>query len=297
MRAYVPDYELRASRDLSGALDLLAEEPGAWRPFAGGTDLMVLLEAGLLAHKKFLSVRHLEELRGVEVSPDHVTLGALTTYTDVQRDETLRREFPALCAAARETGGWAIQNRGTLGGNVANASPAADSPPALSAYGAQLELVSAAGARWLDYADFHTGYKQMDMRADELLWRIRLPRTTGDLQTYYRKVGTRKAQAISKVCFAAGARLGGDGRIRDARLGLGSVAPTVVRCARTEDMLRDRTPDEATIKDARAMLAQEIAPIDDMRSTAEYRLRVAANLLADFLSTLKTDSKASNIST
>ena len=285
MRAYVPDYELRAPPTLAGALDLLAEEPGAWRPFAGGTDLMVLLEAGLLAHKKFVSVWHLEELKGVEVSSDHVTLGALTTYTDVRRDETLRLEFPALCAAARETGGWAIQNRGTLGGNVANASPAADSPPALSAYGAKVELVSAVGSRWLDYAEFHTGYKQTAMRADELIARIRLPRPAPGTVSYYRKVGTRRAQAISKVCLAAVARAEGH-RIASARIALGSVAPTVVRCMRTEELLRDQPVDEKLIAAARASLSEEIAPIDDVRSTAEYRLLVAANLLEDFLSQL-----------
>jgi CO/xanthine dehydrogenase FAD-binding subunit len=283
VRAYLPDYDLRTPQTLSDALALMAREAGVWRAFAGGTDLMVLLEFGALKHRNFLSIRHLPELRGIEITPEHVALGALTTYTEIQRDETLRREFPLLAAAARETGGIAIQNRGTLGGNVVNASPAADSPPALLVYDAELELVSARGARWLAYRNFHTGYKQSEMRADELLRRIRLPRTTAGLRTYYRKVGTRKAQAISKICFAAGARLAGDGRITDARLGLGSVAPTVLRCTRTEDALRDRTPDAETIKAACAMLVEEIAPIDDMRSTAEYRARVAANLLADFL--------------
>ena len=201
----------------------------------------------------------------------------------------MQREFPLLCAAARETGGIAIQNRGTLGGNIANASPAADSPPALLVYDAELELVSERGTRRVEYRNFHTGYKQMDMRADELLSRIVLPRTTNDLKTYYRKVGTRKAQAISKICFATGARLASGGRIGDVRIALGSVAPTVVRCTRTEDLLRDQNLDEATIKAACAMLAQEIAPIDDMRSTAQYRLRVAANLLADFLLSLKAN--------
>jgi CO/xanthine dehydrogenase FAD-binding subunit len=283
VRSYLPDYDLRAPKSLADALDLMAREAGVWRAFAGGTDLMVLLEFGALKHRNFLSIRHLPELRGIEVTPEHVAIGALTTYTDIQRDADVRREFPLLGAAARETGGIAIQNRGTLGGNVVNASPAADSPPALLVYDAELELISASGARRVAYRDFHTGYKRMDMRADELLARIRLPRATGDWQTYYRKVGTRKAQAISKICFAAGARLGGDGRIRDARLALGSVAPTVLRCARTEDALRNRTPDEETIKAACAMLVEEITPIDDMRSTAEYRARVAANLLADFL--------------
>ena len=297
MRAYLPDYELRRPQSLSDALELLTREPGVWRAFAGGTDLMVLLEFNLLKHRNFLSIRHLRELKGIEVTPTHVALGALATYTEVQRHETMRREFPLLCAAARETGGIAIQNRGTLGGNIVNASPAADSPPALLVYDAELELISAAGTRRVEYRNFHTGYKQMDLRADELLYRIHLPRATNDLKTYYRKVGTRKAQAISKICFATGARMSG-GRINDLRIALGSVAPTVVRCARTEELLRGQTLDEATIKAACAMLAQEIAPIDDMRSTAQYRLRVAANLLADFLSTLKTtDGGASNHTT
>lgn len=282
MRAYLPDYELRAPRDLAATLELLAREPGVWRALAGGTDVLVLLEAGLLAHKQLLSIWHLAELKGIEVGADYVTLGALTTYTDVQRHETMRREFPLLCAAARETGGIAIQNRGTLGGNVVNASPAADSPPALLVYDAELEFVSTRGARRIAYDGFHTGYKQMNIAPDELLWRIHLPRRTDELQTYYRKVGTRKAQAISKVCLAAAARLH-DGRINDVRIALGSVAPTVVRCTRTEALLRDQQVDDATVKAAREMLLQEIVPIDDVRSTAAYRLRVAANLLTDFL--------------
>jgi CO/xanthine dehydrogenase FAD-binding subunit len=232
-----------------------------------------------------LSVWQLRELKGVEVTSEHVTLGALTTYSEVQREEVLRREFPSLVAAARETGGWAIQNRGTLGGNIANASPAADSPPALLAYDAELELISARGARWVAYKDFHTGYKQMDMRPDELLARIRLPRNTSGLKTYYRKVGTRKAQAISKVCFAAGAHMDGD-KLADIRIALGSVAPTVVRCYETENLLRGGAISDALIKSARAALMKEIVPIDDVRSTAEYRLHVAANVLEDYLSSL-----------
>jgi CO/xanthine dehydrogenase FAD-binding subunit len=283
VRAYLPDYELRAPKSLDQALELMAHEPGVWRAFAGGTDLMVLLEFGLLKHRNFLSIWKLDELKGIEVTPEHIHVGALVTYTQIQRDETIKREFPLLVAAARETGGFAIQNRGTLGGNIVNASPAADTPPALLVYDAEIELVSASGARWIEYRDFHTGYRQTLMHEDELLRRIRLRRRTHDLKTYYRKVGTRKAQAISKVCFAAGARLRGDGRLGDVHIGMGSVAPVVLRCTRTEELLRDQKPDEATIKAARASLLEEIAPIDDMRSTAQYRLRVAANLLADFL--------------
>src|SRR2546428_1214384 len=210
MRAYVPSYHLVSPPTLSEALNLLSQNEEVWKPFAGGTDLMVLLESGQLPQKNYVNIRNLKELRGIEVSDDQVTLGALTTYTEVQNDKVLREEFPMLCQAASETGGLAIQNRGTLGGNIVNASPAADSPPALLAYEAELELVSTQGARWVPYHSFHTGYKEMNIRPDELLVRIRLPRTTRGLKQYYRKVGTRKAQAISKVCIAALAQINDD---------------------------------------------------------------------------------------
>ncbi len=216
MRAYVPAYDLRVPQNLSETLALLAIEPGTWQPFAGGTDLMVLLEAGKLAQKRFLSLSKLVELRGMEVMADAVMMGALTTYTEVQKHRLLQAEFPLLCAAARETGSIATQNRGTLGGNIVNASPAADSPPALLVYDAEIELVSARGTRWLPYHEFHTGYKKMLLAPDELLRRIRLPRRAKPWRQYYRKVGTRKAQAISKVCFAVAAQMEENGR-RGAR--------------------------------------------------------------------------------
>jgi CO/xanthine dehydrogenase FAD-binding subunit len=285
MRAYLPDYELRTPGSLDDALRLLSNEPGIWKPFAGGTDLMVLFEAGRLAHKKYVNIWNLAELRGISVTDEYVALGALTTYTEVQGNEVLQREFPMLCQAASETGGLAIQNRGTLGGNIANASPAGDSPPALLVYDAQLELVSAQGSRLIPYNGFHTSYKQMLLRPDELIKSIRLPRTREPWRQYYRKVGTRKAQAISKICFAGLARLDGE-QIKDVRIAVGSVAPTVVRCSRTEDALRDRKVDAATVSAARAELALEISPIDDIRSTANYRLQVAMNVLEDFLTKL-----------
>ena len=282
MRAFIPDYQLTTPASLADALALLKNEPGVWKPFAGGTDLMVLLEAGKLPHRNYINIWGLNELRGIDATGTHVTLGALTTYTEVQAHPILRSEFPMLCQAASETGGLAIQNRGTLGGNIINASPAADSPPALLAYDAEIELVSSAGARWVPYHGFHTGYKQMHLGADELLARIRLPRNTAGVTHYYRKVGTRKAQAISKVCLAATGRMN-DGQIDDSRIALGSVAPIVVRCVQTEDSLRGQKPDAQTIAAACNTLAREISPIDDIRSTADYRLQVTKNLLTDFL--------------
>ncbi|HEX8139425.1 MAG TPA: FAD binding domain-containing protein, partial [Pyrinomonadaceae bacterium] len=219
---------------------------------------------------------------GIEVTDEYVTLGALTTYTDVRRSAVLQREFPLLCRAAAETGGLAIQNRGTLGGNIVNASPAADSPPALLVYDAELELLSTRGPRWLAYDGFHTGYKQIRMGPDELLGRIRLPRRAGSLGQYYRKVGTRKAQAISKICLAGAARVRG-GTIEEIRIAVGSVAPTVLRAVETEKLLRGQKPEPGVIRAAREAFSKEMAPIDDIRSTANYRLRVAANVLEDFL--------------
>jgi CO/xanthine dehydrogenase FAD-binding subunit len=287
MRAFVPDYKLKNAESLGEALNILSSEPDVWKPFAGGTDLMVLLEAGKLPHKNYLNIWNLNELRGIQVTEHHVTLGALTTYTQIQLHPVLHAEFPMLCQAASETGGLAIQNRGTLGGNIVNASPAADSPPALLVYDAELELLSTAGSRWVPYHGFHTGYKQMLIRRDELLARIRLARTSKNLRHYYRKVGTRKAQAISKVCLAALASVEGE-QFQDVRIALGSVAPIPIRCVKTESALRNQsiTPINRVLDLGKTALAAEIAPIDDIRSTADYRLRVGLNLLGEFLSGL-----------
>jgi CO/xanthine dehydrogenase FAD-binding subunit len=179
LRASLPSYELVAPRNLDAALEILTREPDVWKLFAGGTDLMVLLEAGKLPRRKFLSIWKFAELRGIEVTSESLSIGALSTYAEIQRNEILQREFPLLCRAASETGSVATQNRGTLGGNIANASPAADSPPALMVYDAEIELISAKGARRVAYRDFHTGYKKMQMRDDELIWRVHLNREIG----------------------------------------------------------------------------------------------------------------------
>lgn len=285
MRGYVPTYQVISPARLAEALDVLAQDNGAWKPFAGGTDLMVLLEAGRLPHKNYVNIWNLKELRGIEVTEVQVTLGALTTYTEVQNHPVLREEFPMLCQAAQETGGIAIQNRGTLGGNIVNASPAADSPPALLAYDAELELVSKDGARRIHYSGFHNGYKQMDILPGELLRAIHLPRKTRGLTHYYRKVGTRKAQAISKVCISAVAGMK-DGAIDHLRIALGSVAPIPIRCFKTENAVNGQQLNDQMIAAAKQSLADEISPIDDIRSTRDYRLQVSLNLLEDFLSHL-----------
>lgn len=286
MRAYLPSFAMRGARSLDEALPLLAEPAGEWRPFAGGTDLMVQLAAGTLSHQQFVNLWGIEELRRIEADADAVTLGALVTFTDIGRSDLLRAEFPLLLQAAAEIGGVANQNRATIGGNIANASPAADSPPALLVYDAEVELASVRGRRRVPYAAFHAGYKKMDLAADELIAAVRLPRRGGRAWVeHYRKVGARRAQAISKVCLAAAARLD-DGRVADIRLAFGSVAATVVRAARAEAAAQAAELAPATIEAAVEALGADLAPIDDVRSTARYRARVAANLLRDFLGRL-----------
>jgi CO/xanthine dehydrogenase FAD-binding subunit len=265
------------ARSLDEALARVAD---GFRPLAGGTDVMVVFAAGKLAHERWVDLWALDELRGIEETPEALTLGALTTYTELQAHPTVESDFPMLRQAASETGGWAIQNRGTIGGNIANASPAADSPPALLAYGAEVELCSRAGRRWVPYAGFHTGYKQVVMRDDELIARVRLPRTQGLSVSYYRKVGPRRAQAISKICFAGDADLDGglDGGKAVVRIALGAVAPVPLLCPRTSAAVAARDAAGAL-----AALDAEIAPIDDLRSTSVYRRAVARNLLTEFI--------------
>lgn len=275
MRAQVEQYHLVRPADLAQALNMLAEEPQRWRPLAGGTDLMVLLAAGKLPAGDFLDLSRLSELQGCEVSDQEVRLGALTTYAEVLRQPVLRREFPNLVEAAAVTGAVAIQNRGTLGGNLANASPAADSPPALLSYAAQVELVSSRGRRRIAYQEFHRDYKVTALEPGELISAIVLPRSSEPAFHYYRKVGTRKAQAISKVCLAGCVRAG------EVRLGMGAVAPIPASCARLASALSQRGA-LAWDESCQTLLRESIAPIDDLRSNCAYRSRVAGNLMRDF---------------
>jgi len=282
MRSFLPHYSLVAPSSLQEVLALLRVSP-PYRPFAGGTDLMVLLESGKLPEGGYVGLWNLGELRGIDDTSDAIAIGALTTYTEIARHPLLQTRWPLLCRAAEETGGVATQNRGTIGGNIANASPAADTPPALIVYDAQLEIVSSRGTRRVPYDRFHTGYKQMDLGADELVTRVHLPKRHTEWRQYYRKVGTRRAQAIAKVCVAVACDVAAEGLMNDVRIALGSVAPTVVRARGAESALRGQRLSDTTIAAAEAALEKDIAPIDDIRSNARYRMRVARALLREAL--------------
>lgn len=292
MRSDPSDYQLVAPGSLHAAVSLLAAEPGAWLPIAGGTDVMVQYAAGKLTARKLLSIWNLPELCQIDILPDEIRIGAGCTYTDLRKHEVVHRELSLLASAAQWTGGIANQNRGTIGGNIVNASPAADSLPALLVYDADLILISTRGERRLPYLGFHAGYKKTQLLPDELIRAVCLPRKFSNHVPYARKVGARNAQAISKVCIAALGMLSSGAAVtplvEDVRIALGSVAPVPLRLVETEKAVQGKIIDRALLTLARQTAIQEISPIDDIRSTARYRATVAGNLIVEFLERLGT---------
>src|SRR2546422_2602619 len=266
MRTAISSLTLLEPRSLREALVMLRDE-GPLTPLAGCTDVYVNFNFGTLPQKRFLNLWPLDPLRKIGMRGGVLSIGALATYTQMIASPLVRRRLPILAAASREIGGAQIQNRGTIGGNVANASPAGDTLPVLAAAEAVLVLQSASAVRRVPFRSFYTAYRSTVMRPDELLVSIEVPPVAG--RQWFRKVGTRAAQAISKIVMAA---VVGD----QPRVAVGSVAPTVIRLPRTEAALARH----GSLADAQRILIDEMAPIDDLRSTAEYRRRVAANLLA-----------------
>ena len=269
MRTAVSKLTLLEPRSLDEALRMLRDD-GPLMPLAGCTDVYVSLEFGTLEQTRFLNIWHLPALRRIERRGDVLSIGALATYTQIRRSRHVLQNLPMLAAAAAEIGGIQIQNRGTIGGNIANGSPAGDTLPVLAAADAAVVVRSADEERRIPFAEFYTGYRRSVLQPDELIVGVEVLPIDG--KQWFRKVGTRAAQAISKVVIAAV-------RSQRPRIAVGSVAPTVLRASRTEAALADG----ASADDAARILQEEIQPIDDVRSTAAYRSRVTANLLRRFL--------------
>ena len=286
MRGNADMHNLVAPGELGAVLQLLAAEPGAWTPLAGGTEVMVAFSAGRLAAPKLVSLWGIPDLRTIEVTPQSISIGATATFLDLRRNATIAAELPLLAKAASWIGSIANQGRATLGGNLVNGSPAADSSPALLAYDAEIEIISLRGRRRIPYSDFHTGYKRNVLSPDELLYAIHLPRRFARHTGYLRKVGTRRAMAIAKVALGATALIE-SGVIGEIRLGAASLAPFPARLFKTEAALLGQPVTRETIEAAHRALLDEIKPISDIRSTAEYRRRVAQNLLDEFLLSLQ----------
>ena len=267
MRIATSTLEMRRATSLNEALTILATEKRM--PIAGATDVYVGLNFGTLHETSYLDIWAVDELRGIAVSNDVLSIGALATYTSIIRSKDVNERVPMLVEASRLVGGPQIQNRGTIGGNVANASPAGDTLPVLAAVGAVVVLRSLKGERRINFVEFYTGYRASQRRPDELIVAIEIPRVEG--RQWFRKVGTRAAQAISKIVVGAV-------RAPLPSIAFGSVAATVVRVPKTEAALASG----ASIDEAARVLGDEIKPIDDIRSTADYRNRVAVNLLRRF---------------
>jgi len=251
---------------------------------AGGTDVMVAWNAGGLAGATFVDLSGLRRLRGVRAGREALAVGALATHADLARHALVRRRFPLLAEACATVGGVQIQNRGTLGGNIANASPAGDTFPPLAVYEAVVVVAGPQGRREIPFGEVFAGVKKTVLARGELIEAVRLPYPRRPTRQMFRKVGTRAAQAISKTVAAGLLWVGRDGRIQELRFALGSVAPTVRRLRRVEAFVAGKKPGRDVVHEAARLVAEEIAPIDDVRSTAEYRLAVSRNLLAGFLS-------------
>jgi CO/xanthine dehydrogenase FAD-binding subunit len=282
MRGNAAEHELIAPGSLAGVLDVLASAPGEWTPIAGGTELMVAFSAGRLGAHKLVNLWGIPDLRFLKTTPENFVIGSCSTFLDLRAHEALARELPLIAQASGWIGSIANQSRATVGGNLVNGSPAADSSPALLVYDAEIELISKSGRRRIPYAAFHTGYKKNAMMPDELIYAIHVPRRFAHHRQYLRKVGTRRAMAISKVALACTALLN-NGVIDEVRLAAASLAAFPARLYETERALTGSTISSETIQSARAAFLSEAKPIDDIRSTAEYRKRVGANLLEEFL--------------
>ena len=269
------DPETDSPRTLAEAYALLAE--GDRRPLAGGTDALVERAAGVGTTGRYLDLAGLAKLRGIRSADGALILGAGTTYAELRRDPLVAEHAPVLAALAAEVGAAQIQNRGTLGGNVATASPAGDSLPVLLALDAEIVVGGVRGERTVPAATFFPAYRRTALAADELILRIVVP-IRPDRTVVFRKVGTRRAQAISVVVMAVAWRVE-DGRWRDVRVALGSVAPTPIRARATEATLEGALPVAEIAALAAATLTAEITPIDDVRSSAEYRRTVAGRVL------------------
>jgi CO/xanthine dehydrogenase FAD-binding subunit len=268
---------------LADAYGLLGDGGPAWRPVAGGTDLLVQITGELgPTPERVLDIWGLDELRGINLEGDELVIGALTTYTELRTSALVGELLPALASASATIGAAQIQNRGTIGGNLVNASPAGDTLPIWLATDTSIVVGGANGERSVPASEFFTGYRQTARRDDELVLRVRVP-LLPRRHVRFRKVGTRRAQAISKVVLALSWLTGEDGAWQNCRVALGSVAATPVRASATENALNGRHPVRATADSAVTALEGEIHPIDDVRSTADYRRLVAGRVLRRLL--------------
>lgn len=265
------------------AVKALAKDPRALA-LAGGTDLMVGWNMGLLNGRAVVDLSRLTDWKKIRATKGSLIIGSLATHAQIAAHPVVKARFPLLRAACLEVGAAQIQNRGTLGGNIANASPAGDSFPPLAVYDAVVHVVGPDGARSLPVLDVFAGVKKTHLKPGELISAVELPfPAKPPTRALWRKVGTRVAQAISKTMFAGLIWVAKDGTVTDVRLSFGSLAPTVRRLRAAEAFLKGRRLDALAAAQAGDLLTADVSPIDDIRSTRDYRIAASRNLLVRFL--------------
>ncbi len=282
MRGDAKSMTVLSPRSAAEAVKTYAKLPAAI-PVAGGTDMMVGWNMGLLNGRAVLDLSRVAEWKKITVVSDGVDLGSLVTHAQIQAHPTLRKRFPLLVAACATVGAAQIQNRGTIGGNIANASPAGDTFPALAVYEATVRVVGPNGRRAIPISEIFAGVKKTTLKSGELIEAVFLPYAAAPARGVFRKVGTRAAQAISKTMFAGLIWTAKNGEVTEARLAFGSLAPTVKRLYAAESFLKGRRLNDTAIHAAVELLSNDVSPIDDIRSTREYRLVVSRNILSAFL--------------
>ncbi|MFH1830880.1 MAG: xanthine dehydrogenase family protein subunit M [Pseudomonadota bacterium] len=275
-------FEYHKPPTLPEALALIAAESTRFPILAGGTDIVAQWRIGAISPKGLIDISNLQELEAITITESHVEIGALVAHSRIVANEKIAQIFPALACACQSVGCAQIQNMGTIGGNIMNASPAADVPPVLMVYDTKLLAQNLKGERWVSADDFFKEYKKTALEPDELLTKIRIKIPDPSEQTRFYKIGARRAQTISKVCMCARALIS-HGGIEWAKIAVGSVAPTVVRTLGTEALLKGKAITTGLLEKARKSLADEVKPIDDIRSNADYRRFAAGGLLVRYL--------------
>ncbi|MFH1038513.1 MAG: xanthine dehydrogenase family protein subunit M [PVC group bacterium] len=271
------DY-LRAG-SVEEALELLRENDGDCRVLAGGTDLLVMIQEKLVSPRAVLDISGLEELKGIEESGGRIRVGALASHARIAGSAVLEKKAAPLVQSCAEVGSPQIRALGTIGGNLVMASPSGDAIPALFVLGASVILKSSRGERAVPIEEFFTGVKRSVRRPDELLTAVVFPAPAPSDRGFFKKLGQRKALAISKVSTAALLSFRGGG-VEKIRVALGAVAPTVIRAPRTESFLAGHKLTADPIEEAARICAEESRAITDLRSSAVYRNRMAGLLLA-----------------
>jgi carbon-monoxide dehydrogenase medium subunit len=258
---------------------------------AGGTDIIPQMRHNLFPAKVLLDASRIGELMFIEERGDQIVLGALTTLQEIASSSLLQSANPALVAAAETVGCRQTRNRGTLGGNIANASPAADTVPPLLIFNAEVRLMHMNGERTLPLAEFLRGPGETQLGSGELIHSVAFKRLSGVWGASFLKLGKRNGMAISVVNAASALVLDASGMVKDARLALGSVAPKVVRCTKAEEILVGHAPTQKIIKQAAEAVIEDISPISDVRATRDYRCHAAVVLTRRVLEQSAADAK------